>query len=135
MSLIAWNYRCIGGGPTVRPLKLLQRKHNLGIIFLSEIIGEQRCEQVGRRCGLQGICCMKSTKKSVWAMPIVASKVHILHRSTFMIHIKIRHPIFPKDWLLTCIYGPPYSHLKQHFWKILNDMANIISEPWVLVED
>ncbi|PKI63801.1 hypothetical protein CRG98_015785 [Punica granatum] len=65
MSLLAWNYRGMRGEPTVRALRLLVRKHNPSIIFLSETKSNPRhCRKIAKRCNLEGIFTVDSSNSA-----------------------------------------------------------------------
>ncbi|XP_031391078.1 uncharacterized protein LOC116203481 [Punica granatum] len=138
MSLLAWNCQGIRGELTVRALRLLVQKHRPSIIFLSETKSNSRhCNKIAQRCNLVGIFTIDSSNATGGLCLLWNSELQVtIHKSSpFYIHATIEHPVLPASWILTTVYGPPYSHAKPVFWAELTDIANTIDKPWLIVGD
>lgn len=86
---------------------------------------------------MNGICCVEAVGAAgglclLWHEEL---EVTILAKSNYLIHARIGHEILPINWLLTCVYGPPYLNQKEKFWSDLSQMSNNIVEPWMLIGD
>ncbi|PKI45167.1 hypothetical protein CRG98_034440 [Punica granatum] len=128
----------MAGDPTVRALRLLRNKYQPSMIFISETkIDSERCKKLGRRYKLDGIFSVDSSNSAgglclLWNTEL---KVQILQHSPHYIHALIDHAILPASWCITCVYGPPYAHLKHNFWYDLANLAVGINCPRMLIGD
>lgn len=138
MTAVAWNCRGLGSAPKIRALKTLVNKYNPSLVFLSETkVATPYCEKVAKKCGFKKLACVDAigTAGGLCLMWNEELRVCILHQSLNIIHVKVEHPIMPCSWILSCIYGPPYTSLKERFWNELGNMSEQIKEPWLLLGD
>lgn len=61
-------------------------------------------------------------------------EVTILYNTNHLIHCHLTHKETRKDWLLTCIYGPPYWKNRSSFWDELSTIADSVKESWVILD-
>lgn len=62
-------------------------------------------------------------------------QVTILVKNKYMIHATIEHCIFPCKWYLTRAYGPPTHKDKNNFWSLLENTADCMGDPWIIIGD
>ena len=62
-------------------------------------------------------------------------KVEIITHSEYSIHALVKVSSPSLSFLLTVVYASPNFNKRKFFWEYLQNLATIVSLPWVLLGD
>ena len=62
-------------------------------------------------------------------------KVEIITHSEYSIHALVKVSFPSLSFLLTTVYASPNFNKRKFFWNYLQNLANVVSLPWVLLGD
>ena len=62
-------------------------------------------------------------------------KVEIITHSEYSIHALVKVSFPSLFFLLTTVYASPNFNKRKYFWNYLQNLANVVSLPWVLLGD
>ncbi|XP_060961855.1 uncharacterized protein LOC133032052 [Cannabis sativa] len=138
MRGVAWNCRGLRQTSTVRELKSLIRSHSPDFIFLTELKVNTTSlvrtlnslhfyfnilvPAVGSVGGI-----ILSWKVDFVFECVACSKNHI---SGLVYSDPPTHP-----WLLSCVYGPPYSNAQKAFWEEFMNLGDRFGGSWLILGD
>ncbi|XP_062165083.1 uncharacterized protein LOC133871673 [Alnus glutinosa] len=138
MITLSWNCRGLSQPSIIRSLKVLVRKHNPDIVFLSEtkaapFVTAPILHQ------LRYTLMVHALPSSSQGRLLLAWKPDV-NIVTFYVTCNIICVWYYSDaplvkCLLTFVYGPPYKNLCPTFWKAMSDLGISYNDPWVCIGD
>lgn len=140
MKIIAWNCNGFAAKNTRNYLADLNRMLNPDIIFLQETkIDSNKILNFVKPLNFHNYFFVPSLRRArgicfLWKDGF---ELDIIYSDKNMIHCLVCSDPSKPNWLLSCVYGSPYSHEKNHQWNFIRGIFETynISAPWILVED
>ena len=140
MKMIAWNCQGAGSVTFRNHAYELHRRHRPEIlIILKPRIAEERAQAVINTLPYNHSWLVDLTGFSggVWLLwnESPSFNMEILTHSEYSIHALVKVSSPSLSFLLTAIYASPNFNKRKFFWEYLQNLATVVSLPWVLLGD
>uniref|UniRef100_A0A803QLX3 Reverse transcriptase domain-containing protein n=1 Tax=Cannabis sativa TaxID=3483 RepID=A0A803QLX3_CANSA len=138
MRCLSWNCRGLRRPAAERTLRGLVRESNADLIFLSETkVDEISMMQVVVRLGFENHCCIPANGLAggfcvAWKSGRGCSILQIFEAGFC---VRIMSIGCSEPWLLFCVYGTPYSALKNEYWDWLTTTVKGCNANWAVIGD
>ena len=137
MKCISWNCRGLGNQATIQELANLVRLKDPSVLFLSETwMDEDRLEMLRCRFHFSNKFVVKRINKGGGLVLFWKYDFNLSIRSYSLSHIdSIVDSNSDQRWRLTCFYGAPETHLREHSWNLLRTLNGQLFIPWCCFGD
>ena len=137
MKCISWNCRGLGNQATIQELANLVRIKDPSVLFLSEtLMDEDRLEVLRCRFHFSNKFVVKRINKGGGLVLFWKHDFNLSICSYSLSHIdSIVNSTSDQPWRLTCFYGAPETHLREHSWNLLRTLNGQHSLPWCCFGD
>ncbi|XP_075636492.1 uncharacterized protein LOC142608684 [Castanea sativa] len=138
MKLLAWNCRGFARPTTRKAFKGLLRTLNLACIFLSETkIPKHKITSLLSQFGFTNILYQNPVRKAdglcfAWKNGLDIEPISL---NCNLINVLVFSDPPNSPWMLSLVYGPPYSSLKANFWQSLENSINSFGGAWIGIGD
>lgn len=137
MTILAWNCRGLGNGPSVRGLLDLRKQVDPDILFLCETkLDKGRMEKLKLKLGMGNMMVRDCEGKSGGLALLWKKQVNWELHNYSKYHIDVK--VVEKDgfrWRFTGIYGEPVSDKKKITWKLFRILNQQLKLPWLCADD
>ncbi|KAL0320136.1 UNVERIFIED_CONTAM: hypothetical protein Sradi_5275100 [Sesamum radiatum] len=137
MILLVWNCQGLGSPWTVCVLNELIRRHNPGLVFLSETKCKKRkCDALKERHNLFGIS-VDSIGKGGGLTLLWRKEVNVVIQSFSNSHIDavVSDESGTNGWRFTGVYGQPEAARRAETWNLLRFLSRASVRPWLYAGD
>ncbi|CAL1378455.1 unnamed protein product [Linum trigynum] len=137
IKVFVWNRRGVGSNRFLRVYKEYRRKYRPSIVILVEPkISGTRAEDVIKELGFDQNLVLDAVGFAggiwvVWDSSLVT--ITEVDRASQFLHVRVRYG--QVQWLLTAIYASPALVQRRDLWNSIRDLAEGITEPWMLAGD
>ena len=138
MKLLSWNCRGFAWAAAIQKFKGLLRDVNPDCIFLSKTkIPKRKISPLLTQLGFVNIVYINPIRKAgglcfAWKNGL---DIEPLYSNNNLINVIIFSDPPNTPWMLSLVYGPPYSSLKANFWNNLETTLNSFGGAWVGIGD